>query len=45
MCVCVSLWQIVRWEDGWTIATADGGRSAQAEHTVLITDDGVDILT
>ncbi|KAG3090597.1 hypothetical protein PI124_g17327 [Phytophthora idaei] len=37
--------QIVHWDDGWTVATADGGRSAQAEHTVLITEDGVDVLT
>ncbi|KAG7398298.1 Methionine aminopeptidase 1D, chloroplastic/mitochondrial [Phytophthora boehmeriae] len=37
--------KIIHWDDGWTVATADGGRSAQAEHTVLITEDGVDILT
>ncbi|CAI5712285.1 unnamed protein product [Peronospora destructor] len=37
--------KIVHWDDGWTVATADGGRSAQAEHTVLITEDGVDVLT
>jgi methionyl aminopeptidase len=32
-------------EDGWTILTQDGSRSAHFEHTVLITDDGVEILT
>lgn len=32
-------------EDGWTAITEDGSRSAQFEHTVLITDNGVDILT
>ncbi|KAI9907645.1 hypothetical protein PsorP6_004784 [Peronosclerospora sorghi] len=37
--------EIVDWDDGWTVATADGGRSAQAEHTVLITETGVEILT
>ncbi|TDH67150.1 hypothetical protein CCR75_003927 [Bremia lactucae] len=37
--------QIVHWDDGWTVATADGRRAAQAEHTVVITEDGVDILT
>lgn len=37
--------RIKHWDDGWTVATVDGGRSAQAEHTVLITEDGVDILT
>ncbi|KAJ1911924.1 hypothetical protein H4219_005783 [Mycoemilia scoparia] len=33
------------WPDGWTISTADGGRSAQFEHTVLVTEDGVEVLT
>jgi methionyl aminopeptidase len=31
--------------DGWTVRTADGALSAQWEHTVLVTEDGVDILT
>lgn len=33
------------WSDGWTVVTADLRRSAQFEHTVLVTDDGVEILT
>lgn len=33
------------WDDGWTAVTADGKRSAQFEHTVLVTDSGVDVLT
>ncbi|MDO5739527.1 MAG: type I methionyl aminopeptidase [Ornithinimicrobium sp.] len=33
------------WDDGWTIVTADGRPSAQFEHTILITDDGAEILT
>ncbi|WVR07078.1 methionine aminopeptidase, type I [Kwoniella sp. DSM 27419] len=33
------------WDDGWTMATESGARSAQFEHQVLITEDGVDILT
>jgi methionyl aminopeptidase len=33
------------WEDGWTIATIDGLPSAQFEHTVLVTDDGVRVMT
>jgi methionyl aminopeptidase len=33
------------FDDGWTAVTADGKRSAQFEHTVLVTDDGVDVLT
>lgn len=33
------------WDDGWTVVTRDGRRSAQFEHTILITDDGNEILT
>ena len=33
------------YEDGWTAVTMDGSRSAQYEHTILITDDGIEILT
>ncbi|TQL50969.1 type I methionyl aminopeptidase [Ornithinicoccus hortensis] len=33
------------WDDGWTVLTADGRRSAQFEHTILITDSGNEILT
>ena len=32
-------------EDGWTVTTADGLPAAHYENTVLITDDGVEILT
>lgn len=32
-------------EDGWTAVMLDDGRAAQFEHTILITDDGHDILT
>jgi methionyl aminopeptidase len=32
-------------DDGWTISTRDGSLSAHFEHTVLITRDGVEILT
>ncbi|MCA9539835.1 MAG: methionyl aminopeptidase [Myxococcales bacterium] len=35
----------VIWPDNWTAVTADGKRSAQFEHTLLVTEDGVDILT
>jgi methionyl aminopeptidase len=31
--------------DGWTAVTRDGRRSAQSEHTVLVTEDGYEILT
>ncbi len=32
-------------QDGWTVATADGRRSAHFEHTVALTDDGPVVLT
>ena len=32
-------------ENGWTAVTADLSRSAQFEHTVLVTPDGVEVLT
>ncbi|MEZ5650629.1 MAG: type I methionyl aminopeptidase [Burkholderiaceae bacterium] len=31
--------------DGWTIVTKDRSLSAQWEHTVLVTDDGFEVLT
>ncbi len=37
--------QHVLWEDGWTAATVDRSRSAQLEHTVVVTDDGAEVLT
>lgn len=33
------------WPDGWAVVTADGGRAAQFEHTLLVTPHGVDVLT
>ncbi|ACK72788.1 methionine aminopeptidase, type I [Gloeothece citriformis PCC 7424] len=38
-------WEAVILEDGWTAITKDGKLSAQFEHTLAVTDDGVDILT
>jgi methionyl aminopeptidase len=32
-------------EDGWTVVTKDGALSAQFEHTVAVTSDGVSVLT
>lgn len=32
-------------EDGWTAVTIDNSRTAQVEHTILITDTGCDVLT
>ena len=33
------------WPDGWTVVTKDRRRSAQFEHTILITETGNEILT
>jgi methionyl aminopeptidase len=38
-------WRAEMLDDGWTAVTADGGRVAQFEHTLAVTDDGVDVLT
>lgn len=38
-------WRCSIWPDNWTTVTADLKRSAQFEHTVLVTDDGYEILT
>lgn len=37
--------RIFQTRDGWTLMTVDGSRSAQFEHTVLVTKDGAEILT
>lgn len=31
--------------DGWTVVTKDGSLSAQFEHTVIVTKEGVEVLT
>ncbi|MFI2752399.1 type I methionyl aminopeptidase [Cellulomonas sp. P22] len=33
------------WDDGWTVVTADGRRSAQFEHTLVVTETGAEVLT
>jgi len=37
--------RIFQAHDGWTLMTVDGSRSAQFEHTILVTGDGCEILT
>jgi len=37
--------RILQDDDGWTINTRDGSLAAHFEHTVLITQDGAEILT
>ncbi len=33
------------WDDGWTVVTKDRRRSAQFEHTLLVTPTGAEVLT
>ena len=33
------------WDDGWTVLTKDTSWAAQWEHTLVVTDDGAEILT
>jgi methionyl aminopeptidase len=33
------------WTDGWTVVTRDRKWTAQFEHTIVVTDDGAEILT
>ena len=37
--------RVVVADDGWTICTADNSWAAHFEHTILITEDGAEILT
>ena len=39
------IWRDILWNDNWTSVTEDGQRSAQFEHTFLVTDTGCDTLT
>lgn len=41
----IGSWEDRIWSDNWTAVTADGSRSAQFEHTIIVTDDGAEILT
>jgi methionyl aminopeptidase len=34
-----------RWPDEWTAVTSDGSRSAQFEHTMIVTETGCELLT
>ncbi len=43
--ITLGTWREKMWDNGWTAVTADGRRTAQFEHTLVVTDDGVDVLT
>ena len=34
-----------QWDDQWTVVTKDRGRSAPFEHTIVVTENGAEILT
>ena len=38
-------WQHRMWDDDWTAVTVDGRRSAQFEHTIVVTESGAEVLT
>jgi len=43
--ITLGTWQHKMWNDDWTAVTADGKRTAQFEHTILVTGAGCDVLT
>ena len=43
--LCQGKTDSIKWPDGWTVSLADEKRSAQFEHTLLVTENGVEILT
>ena len=38
-------YEVVILDDDWTAITADGSLSAQFEHTILVTEQGCEVLT
>ncbi|KAF2436896.1 methionine aminopeptidase [Tothia fuscella] len=43
--ISLGSWKDKTWPDDWTSTTTDGSRTAQFEHTLLVTKDGVEVLT
>ncbi|RDA90371.1 hypothetical protein CP533_1016 [Ophiocordyceps camponoti-saundersi (nom. inval.)] len=43
--IALGKYRDMTWPDNWTSTTVDGKRTAQFEHTLLVTEDGVEILT
>jgi methionyl aminopeptidase len=43
--ITLGTWQHKMWDDDWTAVTADGRRTAQFEHTLVVTADGCEVLT
>lgn len=43
--ITLGSWRERMWDNGWTAVTTDGRRTAQFEHTLVVTDDGAEVLT
>lgn len=43
--ITMGSWRHRLWDDDWTAVTADYSRTAQFEHTILVTEDGAEVLT
>ncbi|MFV0287708.1 MAG: type I methionyl aminopeptidase [Demequina sp.] len=43
--LCMGSEESDEWDDGWTVATLDGSWVAQFEHTIVITEEGPEVLT
>ena len=43
--VSIGSYKDTTWPDNWTSVTVDGKRSAQFEHTLLVTETGAEVLT
>ena len=41
--LCTEEW--TQWDDGWTVVTKDRSRTAQFEHTLVVTENGAEVLT
>jgi methionyl aminopeptidase len=43
--ITIGDWRHDLWDDGWTAVTKDRSRTAQFEHTLVVTETGAEILT
>src|SRR5262249_4767619 len=43
--ITIGDWRHDMWDDGWTAGTKDRSRTAQFEHTLVVTETGAEVLT
>jgi methionyl aminopeptidase len=43
--ITIGDWRHEMWDDGWTAVTRDRSRTAQFEHTLVVTEQGAEVLT